>query len=87
LNFLGRRAPGTNQRTIGVAAAGHLDDVVPLLDHVEGLTELVTHPGIAVTGYDHWGYAWDAETRALCDPRLRAELARRGIELTSPANL
>lgn len=87
LNFLGRRARGTNQRTIGVAAAGHLDDVVPLLDHVEGLTELVTHPGIAVTGYDHWGYAWDAETRALCDPRLRAELARRGIELTTPSRV
>lgn len=85
LSFLGRRAPGTNQRTIGVAAAGHLDDVVPLLDHVEGLTELVTHPGIAVTGYDHWRYAWDAETGALCDPRLRDELAKRGIELIAPS--
>lgn len=87
LNFLGRRARGTNQRTIGVAAAGHLDDVVPLLGHVEGVTELVVHPGVAVSGYDHWGYAWDAEMRALCDPRLRAELAQRGIELTSPSHL
>jgi len=39
-----------------------------------------------VSGYD-WGYAWDEETRALCDPRLREELARRGIELTSPSHL
>ncbi len=87
LSFLGRRASGTNQRTIGVAAAGHLGDVVPLLEHVEGVTELVTHPGVAVTGYDHWRYAWDAETRALCDPRLRDELARRGIELTTPSRV
>ncbi|HYR29727.1 MAG TPA: ChbG/HpnK family deacetylase [Thermoanaerobaculia bacterium] len=85
LSFLGRRAPGSNTRTIGVAGAGHLADLVPLLDHVDGLTELVTHPGIAVTGYDHWGYAWDAETRALCDPRLREEIAGRGITLTSPS--
>jgi chitin disaccharide deacetylase len=87
LSYLGRRAPGTNTRTIGVAGAGHLDDVIPLLDHVEGITELVTHPGVAVTGYDHWRYAWDAETRALCDPRLREELLNRGIELVPPSHL
>src|SRR5688572_11515383 len=74
LSALGRRARGTNQRTIGVAGAGHLLDIVPLLGHVDGITELVTHPGVAVDGYD-WGYDWDAETRALCDPNLRGELA------------
>jgi predicted glycoside hydrolase/deacetylase ChbG (UPF0249 family) len=84
LNALGRRAPGTNQRTIGVAAAGHLTDVVPLLDHVAGITELVTHPGLGVTGYT-WGYDWEAETRALCDPRLPEELAKRGITLAAPS--
>lgn len=83
LNFLGRRARGSNTRTIGVADAGHLRDVVPLLDHVDGVTELVTHPGVAVDGYT-WNYDWDAETRALCDPRLREEIANRGIELTTP---
>jgi predicted glycoside hydrolase/deacetylase ChbG (UPF0249 family) len=90
LGFLGRRARTaglTNDRTIGVAEAGHLGDIVPLLDHVEGLTELVTHPGVAVRGYGHWNYAWDAETRALCDPRLRDELSKRGIELTSPSHV
>jgi predicted glycoside hydrolase/deacetylase ChbG (UPF0249 family) len=86
LNALGRRAPGTNQRTIGVAAAGHLTDVVPLLDHVTGVTELVTHPGVGVTGYA-WGYDWDAETRALCDPRLPEELAKRGIRLAAPSTI
>lgn len=90
LSHLGRRArapftgaPFTNERTIGVSIAGHLRDVVPLLDHVEGLTELVTHPGINVRGYQHWHYVWNEETRALCDPRLREELAGRGIELVS----
>lgn len=88
LSALGRRAraPFTNDRTIGVSIAGHMRDAVPLLDHVEGVTELVTHPGIQVSGYD-WGYAWDDETRALCDPRLRDELAKRGIELVTPSGL
>ncbi len=88
LSFLGRRArsPLTNDRTIGVAIAGHLRDVVPLLDDVDGLTELVTHPGVKVDGYD-WGYDWDAETKALCDPRLRSEIETRGIELTSPRHI
>jgi predicted glycoside hydrolase/deacetylase ChbG (UPF0249 family) len=86
LSALGRRARAafTNDHTIGVAIAGHLADVVPLLEHVEGVTELVTHPGVNVSGYA-WGYAWDEETRALCDPRLREELAKREIELTAPS--
>jgi predicted glycoside hydrolase/deacetylase ChbG (UPF0249 family) len=86
LSALGRRARAsfTNDRTIGVANAGHLRDVLPLLDHVEGITELVTHPGVDVTGYA-WNYAWDEETRALCAPGLRDELARRGINLVRPS--
>jgi predicted glycoside hydrolase/deacetylase ChbG (UPF0249 family) len=95
LSYLGRRAlmadrpaaPRTNEHTIGVAQAGHLRDLVPLLDRVEGVTELVTHPGVAVRGYDQWDYEWDDETRALCDPRLRAELAARGIELVAPSHI
>lgn len=86
LSALGRRARGTNVRTIGVADAGHLKDVVPLLEHVaeEGVTELVTHPGVGVGGYG-WGYDWEAETRALRDPRLREELAARRITLAPPS--
>jgi chitin disaccharide deacetylase len=86
LSALGRRARAafTNDHTIGVAVAGHLDDVTPLLDDVHGVTELVTHPGLGVTGYD-WQYEWDRETRALCDPRLRAELAKRDIALIAPS--
>jgi predicted glycoside hydrolase/deacetylase ChbG (UPF0249 family) len=88
LSFLGRRAraPFTNDRTIGVHEAGHLHVIAPLFDGVEGLTELVTHPGVGVDGYD-WAYEWDAETRALCDPRLRPALAERGIELISPRHI
>ena len=76
----------TNDRTIGVALAGHLDDVVSLLDHVQGVTELVTHPGLGVRGYT-WGYDWERETGALCDPRLREELAVRGITLAAPSGV
>ncbi|HWW62696.1 MAG TPA: ChbG/HpnK family deacetylase [Thermoanaerobaculia bacterium] len=84
LNFLGKRAGG--RRTIGVADAGHIRDVVPLLDYVHGVTELVTHPGIGVDAYAHWSYDWEAETRALCAPDLRDELARRGIALIAPSS-
>ena len=85
LNALGDRSC----RTIGVAEAGHLtaERIIELLDHVEGVTELVTHPGIGVTGYAHWRYAWDEETRALCDPRLREAIVARGIELLAPSYL
>ncbi len=86
LSRLGRRAKGTNDRTIGVANAGHLDaaQILELLDYVDGLTELVTHPGLSVTRYPHWRYEWDQETAALCDPRLREAITARGIELTKP---
>ena len=85
LNVLGRLAGGTNDRTIGIAEAGRLRDVEPLLDHVDGVTELVTHPGIGVDAYAHWRYAWDEETRALCDPRVREALRVRRIELIAPS--
>jgi predicted glycoside hydrolase/deacetylase ChbG (UPF0249 family) len=90
LSILGRRARTsglTNDRTIGVSIAGHLRDVAPLLDDVDEVTELVTHPGVVVRGYDHWSYEWDDETRALCDPRLRDELAKRHIQLIAPSHL
>jgi predicted glycoside hydrolase/deacetylase ChbG (UPF0249 family) len=89
LSSLGRRARTaglTNDRTVGVAIAGHLEDVVPLLDHVQGVTELVSHPGSGVRGYA-WGYDWERETRALCDPRLREALAVRGITLAAPSRV
>ena len=85
LNALGDRL----RRTIGVAEAGHLTAarLVELLEHVDGVTELVTHPGVGVTAYPHWGYAWDEETRALCDPRVREEIRARGIALIAPGQV
>jgi predicted glycoside hydrolase/deacetylase ChbG (UPF0249 family) len=85
LNLAGRRASGSNDRTIGVLGAGHLKDIEPLLDHVDGVTELVAHPGVNVGSYAHWRYEWDAETRALCDPKLREAVVRRGIRLIAPS--
>lgn len=77
----------TNDRTIGIRDAGHLDAgrIVELLDHVEGVTELVTHPGIGDGLGERygWSYEWQREADALCDPRVREECARRGIELAS----
>jgi chitin disaccharide deacetylase len=78
---------GTNDRAIGIAEAGHLtaDRIIALLGCVDGITELVAHPGIGVGSYAHWRYAWEAETVALCDPRVRAAVAERGIALLAPS--
>ena len=85
LNALGDHS----RSTIGVAEAGHLTAtrIIELLDHVEGVTELVTHPGIGVTSYLHWRYEWEKETRALCDPRVREAITARGIELSRPSDV
>lgn len=85
-----RSSVATNERTIGVTNAGRVAavaDLISLLDEVDGLTELVVHPGLGESelheAYD-WGYAWQAETTALCDPALREAIAARGIELATP---
>ncbi len=91
VNRLGQRAaaPRSNDITIGVMEAGHLTTarIVALLQHADRTTELVTHPGIGVDAYPHWRYAWDGETDALCDPRLRQAIAGLGITLIAPSAL
>jgi len=89
LSIAALNALGPGGSTIGVMEAGHLtaDRIIELLRHVKGTTELVAHPGIAVDAYPHWNYDWDAETAALCDPRLRQAIADRGIELIAPSAL
>jgi chitin disaccharide deacetylase len=96
LNALGRRARRrsalrTNDRTVGVAEAGHLkaESLVRLVALVDGLTELVVHPGIddrALAAAYGWRYEWDAETDALCDPRVRAAVKQHAISLVSPVD-
>lgn len=80
---------GSGGSTIGIMEAGHLtaDRILDLLQYIEDVTELVTHPGVAVDAYANWNYAWDAETEALCDPRLREAIADRNIELLGPSAL
>jgi predicted glycoside hydrolase/deacetylase ChbG (UPF0249 family) len=94
LSKLGRKArkrakTKTNDQTIGVMRAGHLTDIAKLLNGVkEGTTELVCHPGLGdeeLSKSYEWNYEWDAETRALCDPKLPAAIAERGITLIVPA--
>jgi predicted glycoside hydrolase/deacetylase ChbG (UPF0249 family) len=100
LNALGRRArrrlraEGSRSagRTIGVLIAGHLtvEALGHSLDQAGDISELVCHPGIgdaALAGEYAWGYAWDAETAALCDPRVPDLLREREIELTSFSRL
>lgn len=94
LNALGRRArprlppARTTGRAIGIVAAGHLTPakLTRILEDVKGRTELVCHPGIGggelAKEYD-WGYGWDAETAALCDPGVREGLERAGVRVMS----
>jgi len=83
-----RRAKGikTVSRTVGILDAGRLtpERLARVLNDVEGVTELVCHPGVGdgelAAAYD-WGYGWDEETAALCGPRVKEALRERGIEV------
>lgn len=97
LNFLGREAKGratvtTNDRTIGIAEAGSLHEsrMLALLRHVEGVTELITHPAVddnsLGTTYG-WGYLWADELRALCSERVRGAIEGQGITLARPRDV
>lgn len=83
----GRSSIAMNDRAIGILHAGHLtaSHLMGLLDSVEGVTELVTHPGAETSEIAKayaWGYEWDEETAALCDRRVREGIVEKGIELT-----
>lgn len=97
LNALGRRARSLGRiaapdRTVGVLAAGRLTParLRRSLDRVEGVTELVCHPGLGgeelAAAYD-WDYVWEEETAALTDPALPELLGERGISLHSFSHL
>ncbi|MFL6194910.1 MAG: carbohydrate deacetylase [Thermoanaerobaculia bacterium] len=85
---LGGRKVQATDRAVGILDAGRLTParLFRILENVEGITELVCHPGIgdaelaAVYG---WGYGWDQETAALCDAGVRGWIAEREIRLTS----
>lgn len=101
LNHLGRRARrrletvggvAAVERTIGLVDAGHLtvERLRRALAGAGETNELVCHPGAGdadlAAEYD-WDYDWDAETAALCDPRVPGMLRDAGIELTSFSRL
>jgi predicted glycoside hydrolase/deacetylase ChbG (UPF0249 family) len=75
-------------RTLGIARAGRLDmpELRWLVGRVEGVCELVCHPGLrqgeleAALGA---GYRWEGETQAFGDPAVREALDLRGVRLAS----
>jgi len=79
-------------RTIGISEAGHLDEakLLDLFKELEGTTELVVHPGrddAALSAAYDWNYEWDAETNALCAPKVRQALEDAGVELTAISSI
>jgi predicted glycoside hydrolase/deacetylase ChbG (UPF0249 family) len=78
---------------IGVFESGRLNErrLLRLLAEVpQGNSELVTHPGLSpgIVKHDpHWQYQWEAELAAVLSPRVKEEIARRGIVLCSYAQL
>jgi hopanoid biosynthesis associated protein HpnK len=97
LNAIGRQARrrlATSEiraadRTVGILDAGRLTSerlarILGILGDAEGTTELVCHPGIGDATLEavySWGYGWERETAALCDPEIRKGLAARGVEV------
>lgn len=74
------------EESSGLFDAGHLtaERLLGIIAHAEDSTELVCHPGLddaaLAAAYD-WGYHWDEETAAICDPRLPGALADAGVSL------
>ncbi|HTG32498.1 MAG TPA: ChbG/HpnK family deacetylase [Thermoanaerobaculia bacterium] len=73
-------------RTVGILDAGRLtpERLVAILKDVESVTELVCHPGIGNRELEdvyRWGYGWDGETAALCDPGVKKAIRDGGIEV------
>jgi chitin disaccharide deacetylase len=100
LNGIGRRARRQLQgssaratgRTVGIREAGRLNParLSHILEHVDGFTELICHPGLggaALSAAYDWGYGWDDETAALCAPEIREALRERNVELTTFTDL
>ena len=90
--LLEQRGLRTTDRTVGVMDAGRLtcERLADAFGNVEGVCELVCHPGLgddALAAAHPWGYGWERETAALCDPRLPELLRARRIELTSFSRL
>jgi hopanoid biosynthesis associated protein HpnK len=91
VNALSRRARGRQRSAIdgflGFLCAGRLDEgeLLRLLEHFpsRGTWELGCHPGLAdaETPYPHWRYHWEDELAAVTSPRVRALVARKGIQL------
>jgi predicted glycoside hydrolase/deacetylase ChbG (UPF0249 family) len=53
----------------------------------EGWTELGCHPGFGLEGKSSYGQEREREVQALCDPRVKAAIERRGVTLRSFAQL
>jgi predicted glycoside hydrolase/deacetylase ChbG (UPF0249 family) len=100
LNRIGRQARRrlegsamrTADRTVGILDAGRLTPgrLFRILGDVDGITELVCHPGVGdgelAEVYD-WGYGWDRETAVLCDAGVKERLRAEGVELMSFSEL
>jgi len=90
-NALARRARRRQRSAIdgflGFLDAGRLGEheLLRLLENLpsRGTWELGCHPGLpdGETPYRHWRYHWENELAAVTSPRVRALVARNGIEL------
>ncbi len=95
LAAIGRRArrrltaqqgPRSLAHTAGLFDAGRLtpERLLAIAGRVDDPTELVCHPGIddrAIARVYDWGYRWQEETAALCDPSVPVALAAAGVSL------
>lgn len=88
-----RASRAESAATIGIAGAGQMSSttLIELIERLDSTTaELVCHPGTdnhEIAGTYDWGYDWDGETAALCDPAVEAALTARGVELITPEDL
>lgn len=96
LNAIGRRARRGKvralPRTVGILDAGRLTParLIRIIQDMGPAAELVCHPGVGdreLAAAYGWGYGWDQETAALCDPRVKRDLQDQGITITGFSGL
>ncbi len=87
-----RARPAGKARRIpsyGVYESGALNErrLLRLVSQLgDGLNEIVCHPGLSpgvVREDPTWRYEWETEFAAVCSPKVRALIQKRGIQLTS----
>lgn len=70
----------------GFEQGGHMHEAAlsaVLKTLVDGVTEIMVHPGYDASAYYDWGYTWEGELKTLTSERIKGLIKSMGITLTN----